>query len=498
MVSRMPLLQTLLPLLSRRRLIGAALAMSALAHPAPARAGLLDDVPVGLGFAAWDLCTRVLAIGDDGGRVRTRYTGPKVSPLPWIWRVRQGADEVEVKTWLHVPGWRRLAVHRPGLGCTLLPPGVDRATWLRTSPALKPPVMSLAPGAIQAGRPWPQGDGPAEAPPAHTALPIALERASAALFAETTDNPRARQNTQAVLVLHQGRLIHERYAPGYGPDSLLPGWSMTKSLTALWAGALLGRGVLALDQPLGLPVWAGTEKAGITWRHALNLAPGLAWDEGHSGFSSVSDMLFSHGDHAAYAAAMPMEAAPGTRFNYSTGTSALLGAAIRHRLGGDAQRALDSLWQDLLAPLGVRAGFVEPDATGTPAAGARGVLRPRDWLRLGELVRREGQWQGRTVVPPGFVAFMRAPSPANAGYGAGLRLYDPALMPATVPRDVAYFTGLMGQFMVILPSQQLVLLRMGVSLDKEETRRRVFDAALALVRASQEPREPVLAQAAGR
>lgn len=72
--------------------------MSALVHAAPARAGLLDDVPVGLGFAAWDLCTRVLAIGDDGGRVRTRYTGPKVSPLPWIWRVRQGADEVEVKT----------------------------------------------------------------------------------------------------------------------------------------------------------------------------------------------------------------------------------------------------------------------------------------------------------------------------------------------------------------------------------------------------------------
>lgn len=469
-----------------------------LAHPGSARAGLLQDLPVGLGYAAWDLCTRVLATGDDADRVRTRYTGPKVSPLPWIWRVRQGADEVEARTWLPVPSWRRLAVYRPGIGCTLLPPGVDRATWARTSPALRPPAVPPALDAAAARRPWPEGEGAAESPPAHTALPVALERAAAALFAETTDDPRARQNTQAVLVLHQGRLVYERYAPGYGPHSLLPGWSMTKTLTALWAGALQGRGVLALDQPLGLPAWAGTDKAGITWRHALNLAPGLAWNEGHAGFSSVSDMLFSHGDHAAYAAAMPLEAPPGTRFNYSTGTSALLGAAVRQRLGGDAQRTLDSVWRDLLAPLGVRAGFVEPDATGTPAAGARGVLRPRDWLRLGELVRRDGQWLGRTVVPADFIAFMRAPSPAHPGYGGGLRLYDPALMPAAVPRDVAYFTGLMGQFMVILPSQQLVLLRMGVSLDKEDTRRRVFDAALALARASQEPRAPVLAQAAGR
>lgn len=493
----------------RRRALPAVLAALVLwTASSGARAGLLDDIPVGLGYAAWDLCTRVLAAGDDEARVRTRYTEPKVHPLAWLWRVRWGTDEVEVRTWLPVPSWRRLAVHRPGLGCTLVTPGQTRAAWATSQPALSSRPAGAAgaasvngvpadgrPPAPSGSLPWPRGEGPANLTTiAHTALPAELERASAALFAETTDQPRARQNTQAVLVLYRGQLVYERYAPGYDARSLLTGWSMTKSLTALWAGALQGRGVLQLDEPLGLPAWRGTDKAAITWRHALNLAPGLAWDEGHSGFSAVSDMMFSHGDHAAYAAAMPLEAAPGTRFNYSTGTSALIGAAIRHKLGGNPQRTVDSLWQDLLTPLGIRDGFVELDATGTPATGARGVFRARDWLRLGELVRLEGQWQGRSVVPAAFVRFMRAPSPAHPGYGAGLRLYDTALMPAATPRDVAYFTGLMGQYMVILPGEQLVLLRMGVSLDKEETRRRVFEAALALARAANEPRAPVLAQ----
>ncbi|MDE2402359.1 MAG: serine hydrolase [Burkholderiales bacterium] len=442
---------------------------------APSQASLWADAPMGTGYAAWELCTRVMQGNDDLARVRERYTAPKVSPLSKVWSVDVSmGHRVEVNTWLPLDVFKRVAVFRPGLGCTLVPPGIDEAAVLR-----QPLQGVVANGqALPSRAPWPLGEGVAEPTRLTPAQQALVQRWSDTLFDEAP--AQARQNTVAVLVAKDGHLVHERYAPGYNQDQPQLGWSLTKTLTAMWAGSMVGEGRFKLDDPAPVGQWVGTDKARITWRHLLNMAPGLFWDEGHKGFSSTSEMLFSMADQGDYAAVQAVVAAPGSAFNYSTGTTAIVSKALRTVLGGDAQASYDHLQKHLFQPLGMRHAVLQADASGTPIGGAGGVLRPRDWFRLGELVRNDGRWNGQALVSDSFVRFMKTPSPANPGYGGFMRLHDPKELPKGTATDVVYFAGLMGQYLVIIPSQQLMVLRMGVSFDQEDTKRRVFEMATAL------------------
>lgn len=443
-----------------------------------AQAGILADLPMGTGYAAWDLCTRLMQSGDQLGRVRDRYTGPKVPPLPKVWSIAvQPGLGVTVDTLVPIPSFRGQAVYRPGLGCTVVPHDTD-ATTVLGQPWRGIPMAST-PASPQA---WPVGEGAAESRSLNPAQQALVQRWSDTLFAETTSDPQVRQNTYAVLVVKDGHLVHERYAPGYTKDQPQLGWSMTKSLTALWTGTLIGEGRFKLDDPAPIAAWKGTPKAAITWRHLLNMAPGLYWDEAYQHLSSTSEMLFAHADQGAYAASQDLVAPPGTQHNYSTGTTAILSKALRTVLGGDPQASYEHLRTRLFVPLGLRQGVVEPDASGTPIGGAAGVLRPRDWLRLGQLLLDGGRWGDRQLVPADFVRFMTTPSPANAGYGGFVRLYDPQMVPPGTPTEVVYFAGILGQYLVIVPSQRLVVLRMGVSFDKEDTKRRVFEMSAALAK----------------
>ncbi|WP_290872912.1 serine hydrolase [Aquabacterium sp.] len=378
-----------------------------------------------------------------------------------------------------------MAVYRPGAGCTLLTPDVDRASWEASAPRSGPVLPPLT--AAQRATPWPLGEGAPEPLHAGSAQAQALQQVSDALFDEPATDPKTRQNTLAVLVVKDGRLVHERYAQGYGPGMPLLGWSMTKTVTALWAGVALGEGLLALDDALPVPAWQGSHRPPVRWRDALQMASGVDWFEGHAGFSDVSNMVFGQPDEGAFVEAKPMAATPGTRFNYATGDSALLARSLKRVLGDDAQRAHDHQVASLFTPLGMRGAFVEADVAGTPSGGSRAVLRPRDWLKLGQLILQDGQWQGVQRIPASYIRFMRTPSPANPGYGGQLWLHQPADMPPGMPTDVAYFSGLMGQYVVMVPSQKLIVLRMGVSFDKDETRRRVFQATQRLSRAFSEP-----------
>ena len=160
---------------------------------------------------------------------------------------------------------------------------------------------------------------------------------------------------------------------------------------------------------------------------------------------------------------------------------------MRRVLGGEAQALYDHQHSQLFAPLGMRQATIEPDVSGTPSGGAYGVLRPRDWLRLGQLVLNRGQWNGRNLIDASYIDFMLTPSPANAGYGGAVWLKGSLNMPADLPADTAVFWGLNGQYLVLVPSRQLAVLRMGVShLDKDfgdnATRQRVFEAVRAILR----------------
>lgn len=423
--------------------------------------GPARDIPAATGYAAWDLCTRVMQIGQPLERVRRLYTEPKVRQLPYLWAVDfQPGSRVEVRTMLPTLTHARSAIFRPHLGCTLIPPDASEAE-VRAQPfrpAPEPPADA---------RPWPLGEGPAETGLLGKRARAIVERHARIIFGEPSDELDERLNATALLVAREGHLVYERYGPGMTREQPQLGWSMTKTLTAIIAGAMQRQGRIDLDRPVGLPRWKGTAKQEITWRQLLNMAPGLAWFEGYGGKSDATDMLFSQADQGAWAADRPLVAKPGTVFNYSTGFSNIAMLRMRQLLGGGYQAIYDYYQRRIFAPLGIRRGVIEPDASGTPVGGARGILRPVDWLRLGQLVADGGTWDAEAILSPGYVAFLTAASPASPGYGGSIwRQASDKIAPETrarLPQDTVWFAGHMGQFTIVVPSRKLVLLRMGVA-----------------------------------
>jgi len=438
---------------------------------------LIQSIPSGTGYAAWDLCSRALAVGDDFNRVKTQYTAPKVQPLPWVWTLLHTADKVDVSAALLD---LRKAMFRPGIGCTLIPPGASEAV-VRAQPFHADPVLSAD------VRPWPLGEAPVKGGSFSPARASVLQVAAKTMFTETTTDAAKKVNTNALLVAQDGKLVFEQYAAPFDRDRPQLGWSMTKTLTALIAGLMERDGKLSLDGPVGLTGWQGSAKSQITWRQLLNMAPGLQWTEGSYGIGQddTTQMLFSQADQCSWATAKPLVTTPGTVFNYSTGFANMAMCRLKELAGGTHQQIYDYYQQRLFAPLGIRGGYIEPDATGSPVGGARGMLRPVDWLRLGQLVANGGQWQGQTVLNPNYVHFMMAPSPANDGYGGFMWRRTTTELPQDLrdqlPDDLVFFAGFQEQHLVVVPGRGLVVLRMGVAHDSATAIRQVYQLIVDLL-----------------
>lgn len=326
-------------------------------------------------------------------------------------------------------------------------------------PALLP-LLLLAAAATSGGE-------PAAAP--DPALSPALERA----FAEP--DPSRPIHALAVVVVHRGRLVGERYAAGIGPGTRLPGWSVAKTVTAMLAGILVGEGKLSRRGPLGVPGWEPPDpRAAVTLEHLLQMSSGLAWREDYYNplLSDVLPMLFGGGraDMARFAADHRLVDPPGTRFEYSSGSTLVVSGAIRRALGGDA-RHLAFPREALFAPVGAASALLEPDASGTFVGSSYVVATARDYARLGLLLLQDGGWEGRRILPEGWVGFMRTPALAarNAEYGAGVwlnaRPTDPRgrqEMPS-LPADLFYASGKDGQLVVVVPSREAVIVRLGTT-----------------------------------
>jgi CubicO group peptidase (beta-lactamase class C family) len=440
------------------------------------------DISAGTGYAALELCTRTLQSGEAFEHVRKQYVEPKTQPLSRIWQLdyRPGVA-VRVSTRLPFLANERVAIFRAGLGCTIVPPGTSEAA-VRAQPFRAAPELAPDP------RGWPLGEGAVDSQLLSDAARQVIERHAAQIFDESAPDLQSKPNTTALLVARDGQLVFERYGQGYRREQPQLGWSMTKSLTAIIAGVLAREGKLQIDQPVGLQRWRATPKAAITWRQLLNMAPGLAWDEGYGGASDATQMLFSQPNEGAWAADRPSAAAPGAVFTYSTGFTNIAMLRMRELLGGSHQALYDFYQGQLFAPLGIRHGVIEPDASGTPVGGARGMLRPVDWLRLGQLIADRGSWQGQRILPADYVEFMTSASPASAGYGGfiwrGASDMIEARVRAKLPADLVWFAGHLGQYVVIVPSRRLVVLRMGVSpgtMRVDSARDRVFALASELL-----------------
>ena len=313
--------------------------------------------------------------------------------------------------------------------------------------------------------PWPTTSWPTAGVPAGVELEPLLD--------EVMDEGGPLALTYAVVVVHRGALVAERYggaiehwdrpAEQVGPDTLLLSWSMAKSVLHALVGTLVAEGRLDVDAPADVPEWRGEgdPRGAISLEHLLTMRDGLDFAEEYvdASASDVMEMLFGSGkaDTAAFAAIRDLVAAPGTRFNYSSGTTNIVSGIVA-RTVGPGQPYQELLRERLLDPLGMTSARATLDDAGTWVASSYLHATARDFARFGSLYLRDGTWEGRRLLPAGWVDHARRQRSTDAETGNG---YGAQWWVAGDEHGTFWANGYEGQSILVSPGPDLVVVRLG-------------------------------------
>ncbi len=292
--------------------------------------------------------------------------------------------------------------------------------------------------------------------------------------------------TRAALLIVGGKVTAKRYAPGYSDANRFISWSMAKSVTAVLVGELVADGKLQLDAPAPFAEWQkpGDPRGKITLRHMLHMASGLDHtegldpDDGAEGAlkSDTSSTLFVSGTGAMArrGIAKGLEAAPGAKYEYSSITSLMLSELITRqltdskdaRIRAEAYRAFAD--ERLFKPAGITSVVMEFDGAGTQIGGSIIYMTLDDWGRFGSVLMAGKGADGGQVIAPDWLTFLRTPSPTNPGYGGHVWLNSfPLTAQAGVqlPKAIYSANGHLGQWVIVSPEQDMVLVRLGKTND---------------------------------
>lgn len=351
------------------------------------------------------------------------------------------------------------ALYRPGVGATLF--------HQTSEDELLAQAASLPAPRPRPRGPWPAGDdtGPAETP--------ALERALDELFGDETAD--GEMDTRAVVVVSDGALVAERYAPGFGRDTRLLGWSASKSVLGTLVGLLIDDGRLALHAPAPVAEWRapGDSRGAITLNHLLQMSSGLKFDEPYEPGADSTVMLFERDDMGAYAAASPLLDPPGAVWCYSSGTTNLLARIVLETVGGDMAAVQTFARTRLFEPAGMASAVFEPDARGSVVGSSYLYATARDWARFGQLYLDGGVSSGNRILSREWVDYVQQPVPASElrEYGAHFRL-NPLREPGgqareypNLPPDMYLARGHNRQIVAIMPSHGVVIVRLGWTIN---------------------------------
>ena len=298
-------------------------------------------------------------------------------------------------------------------------------------------------------------------------------------------NPYA-ANARGVAIVHQGRLLVYKDAPGFAAGTALHGWSMAKTITGMLTYKLAHQTGLPLDKPVvdaflpgrapsWVQNWRGDERQHISVADLMFMRDGLASTEDYQPWGSVPQMLWGAPDVASWAADHPSESPTGKRWRYLSATSNILSAVARGRLENDA-----AYWsyprQALFEPIGARSAVMETDAQGNWVGSSYVWASVGDWARLGQLMLQDGQWNGQQVIPKGWLqlAGTRAtPDGEGTGYGAQSWLVgDPQSGEckafANIPADTLAMQGHWGQIVAMIPSRKAVVVRLGWTFKRNQ------------------------------
>lgn len=436
-----------------------------------------DLIDMGAGSEAQFLCSNVFISGrsaqsvlDQEGNLGERMgdIGALVESL-----MDCEVDFEDQSATCRILGVERKSVYREYLGCTLLYgrraheiPVYEAGLRAQETGDLtpSPPGQELLP--------WPTGDvlSGVIPPEVDTAQ---IEAVLDDAFSEP--DPSIPRRTRGVVVVYDGQLVAERYAEAEGYSMLTPhyGWSMTKSVTNAMIGMLAGQGVLDIYAPAPVLNWADPSdpRNVITIDQLLRMSSGLMFGEEYaSPLADVLKMLYANLlDKADYAASRGLEAPPGTLYHYSSGTSVILAGIIRNSFG-----TLEEYFQfgrrELFDMLGMRSALIEPDYAGNFVGGSLMWATPRDWARFGLFCLQDGVWEGERILPEGWMAYSTTPTPSepeepNGKYGAHFWLNVGGVRYPSLPEDLFECSGHDVQKVTVIPSRNLVVVRVGYTPD---------------------------------
>jgi CubicO group peptidase (beta-lactamase class C family) len=418
----------------------------------------LQPVRAASSYTSHTICSETFISGLPPAQVyaETVATTPFYGLIDGLIRYHVDPIKREVSTTV-AGGFLSRAVYRDGLGCILVHQADPRETPLPKDILADAPV---APPSL------PDIAGPDVVTPADPALKAAIDRA----FAEPSRSPE--RLIKAVVVVRDGRVIAERYAPGYGIDTPQLSFSMAKTVINALIGILVRDGRLVVDQPAPVAAWRDPSdpRHGISIDNLLRHNSGLALEETGSPFDVTTRMLMLEDDTAKYAEAAPLIAPIGSRWHYSSPGYAILSRIVRDAVGGNAEAVLRFARRELFDPLGMRRVTLEFDAVGTPLGSSFMFASARDWARLGMLYLGDGVAGGRRILPQRWVGYSSRPTPgAFYGYAAGLwTSLEPngtadGPVGTGLPPGAFFANGRLGQFILIVPSERLVLVRLGIT-----------------------------------
>lgn len=352
----------------------------------------------------------------------------------------------------------RVAVWRPNLGCASLPPGA-------TDRKLPPRSRAKAPNRPKS-TPWPMGDRLPDTP-----LPDDVDEAALAETLDGAFDGAFGGVTSAVVVVKDGRLLAERYLDGFDIHTSQRTWSVAKSIGATVIGAAVEDGILEVEEPTGIQAWAreGDPRQGITLENLLHMASGL--DSEPAG-NRTDAIYFGGGLVGEHATGNLLAAPPGERWRYANNDTMLALLTLREAMEDDAAY-LAYPFEEVLFKIGMLNTHLETDWDGNYILSSQVWTTARDLARLGILYLNDGVWDGERILPEGWADYVAAPAPSqpsgaddrpSRGYGAQFWLYQGY---PGVPDGTYAALGNRGQFVIIVPERNTVIVRRGYDYQGE-------------------------------
>lgn len=349
---------------------------------------------------------------------------------------------------------KRKAVYVEGLGSILINKDYEEGM------EFKVPNRSIAPKEL----PYPYGDLPQKDTVFREVDYEKLENVVKNAF----DTPGMEdKRTRSLLVVYKDHIIAENYSEGFDKSTPILGWSMTKSITSTMYGILSRKGEIDVYEPADVPQWQKDERKNITYNDLLHMNSGLEWIEDYNTMSDVTRMLFQKSDMGAMQASKTLVGKPDSTWNYSSGTTNLLAGPLLKNKFSSQQEYLDFWYRELIDKIGMHSATIETDLSGTYVGSSYGWANTRDWAKFGLLYLNRGNWNGEQIIDSTWVDYVSTPTnTSNGRYGAQFWLNAGGHYP-DAPRDLFSANGYQGQYVFIIPSKDLVIVRMGLKEEPE-------------------------------